>query len=69
MWPTTFAAFVLTFCGMLYFVYLTYLEVSVIGAICQWCMLAALLTVGAFVAETANVRTAIEEPAARTAEA
>jgi uncharacterized membrane protein len=55
-WPATFAAFMLSFCGVLYFVYLTYLEVAIIGAICQWCVLAAGLTFGVFIAEIANLR-------------
>jgi uncharacterized membrane protein len=54
-WPATFVAFLIALGGVLYFVYLTYLEVAVIGAICQWCVLAALLTVGVFIAETASL--------------
>ncbi len=34
--------FALSFTGFLYSVYLTYLELFVIRAICQWCMLSAL---------------------------
>lgn len=56
-WPATFVAFMLTFCSVLYFAYLTYLEVSVIGAICQWCVLTAGLTVGVFITETMNITT------------
>jgi uncharacterized membrane protein len=43
----------LAFSGVLYFAYLTYLEIAVIGAICQWCVLAAI-----------NVIAAIRSPAA-----
>jgi uncharacterized membrane protein len=56
-WLATFAAFMLAFCGVLYFAYLFYLEVAVIGAICQWCVLASGLTVGVFIAETVNIVT------------
>jgi uncharacterized membrane protein len=37
-------AFGVTFAGALYAVYLTWLEVAVIGAICQWCVVSAVLT-------------------------
>ena len=63
LWPATFAAFMLAFSGVLYFAYLTYLEIPVIGAICQWCVLAAGLTVGLLIAETINVIAAIRSPA------
>jgi uncharacterized membrane protein len=62
LWPATFAAFMLAFSGVLYFAYLTYLEIAVIGAICQWCVLAAGLTVGLLIAETINVTAAIRSP-------
>jgi uncharacterized membrane protein len=55
-WLATFAAFMLALSGVLYFAYLTYLEVAVIGAICQWCVLAAGVTIGVLIAETANLR-------------
>jgi uncharacterized membrane protein len=61
-WPATFLAFLLAFGGVLYFAYLTYLEVAVIGAICQWCVLAAGLTVGVFIAEIANIREELGKP-------
>lgn len=54
-WPVSFAAFMLALCGVIYFVYLTYLEIAVIGAVCQWCVLAAGVTVGLLVAETMNI--------------
>jgi len=63
LWPTTFTAFMLMFGGFLYFAYLTYLEIAVVGAICQWCVLAAGLTVGLLIAETINVVAAIQPPA------
>ena len=62
-WPATFLAFLLAFSGVLYFAYLTYLEVAVIGAICQWCVLAAGLTVALFVVETIAVTAELQAPA------
>ena len=61
-WPATFLAFLLAFSGVLYFAYLTYLEADVIGAICQWCVLAAGLTVGVLIAEIANIRQELRAP-------
>ena len=62
-WPATFLAFLLAFSGVLYFAYLTYLEVAVIGAICQWCVLAAGLTVALFLVETIAVAAELQAPA------
>jgi uncharacterized membrane protein len=39
------AAFGVLLAGTLYAVYLTWLEVAVIGAICQWCVASALLSI------------------------
>jgi uncharacterized membrane protein len=61
-WPASFVAFLLAFSAVLYFAYLTYLEIGVIGAICQWCVLAAGLTVAVLVAETINVASEIRAP-------
>ncbi len=47
----------LALCGVLYFAYPTYLEVAVIGAICQWCVLAAGVTIGVLIAEAASLAT------------
>ena len=63
IWPATFIAFMLAFGGVLYFAYLSYLEIAVIGAICQWCVLAAALTVSLLIVETINVVAAIRTPA------
>jgi uncharacterized membrane protein len=62
-WSASFAGFMLAFGGVLYFAYLTYLEIAVIGAICQWCLLAAGLTVSVLIAETIDVVAAIRAPA------
>lgn len=61
----TTAAFALTLAGALYAAYLTYVEVAVIDAICQWCVASALLTLGILVAEGIGVgRTLPATPAA-----
>lgn len=46
------AAFALSLAGVVFSVYLSWLEVAVIHAICQWCVLSALLTLGVFIAES-----------------
>jgi uncharacterized membrane protein len=43
-WATV-AAFAIALCGALYAAYLTYIEIAVIDAICQWCVVSAILTV------------------------
>jgi uncharacterized membrane protein len=47
----TTAAFAIALSGTLYAGYLAWLEVAVIGAICQWCVVSALLTVALAVTE------------------
>lgn len=51
----TIVAFALAFAGTLYALYLTYLEIWVINAICQWCVASAILTVGLLGAEGTGV--------------
>lgn len=48
----TVALFGLTLAGTLYVAYLTYLEIWVIEAICQWCVAFAIITVLMFVGST-----------------
>ena len=55
-WPErhellTAGAFAIALAGTLYAAYLTYLEIWVIRAICQWCVVSALLTLGILLAE------------------
>lgn len=55
-WPgrqdlLTAGAFAIALAGTLYAAYLTYLEIWVIRAICQWCVVSALLTLGILLAE------------------
>lgn len=47
----TMTAFTLVLAGAFYAAYLTYLEVAVLHAICEWCVTSALLTVGILLAE------------------
>lgn len=51
----TFAIFAIALAGVAYAAYLTYLEIAVIDAICQWCVVSALLTLAIFLLEGANV--------------
>jgi len=47
----TTASFAIVLAGTVYAAYLTYLEIHVINAICQWCVLSALLTLGLLLSE------------------
>ena len=47
----TMASFAIALAGTIYAGYLTYLELNVINAICQWCVLSALLTLGLLLTE------------------
>ncbi|MCM8747912.1 vitamin K epoxide reductase family protein [Thermomicrobiaceae bacterium CFH 74404] len=56
-WPErhellTAGAFAIALAGTLYAAYLTYLEIWVIRAICQWCVVSALLTLGILLVES-----------------
>jgi uncharacterized membrane protein len=51
----TVAAFALALFGALYAGYLTYLELFVIEAICQWCVSSAILTLAILAAEGVGV--------------
>lgn len=53
--PFAMVAFGLLLAGTLYAVYLTWLEVAVIRAICQWCVASALLSVVLLVIQSAIV--------------
>jgi uncharacterized membrane protein len=57
----TFAAFALAVTGTLYSAYLTYVEIWVIEAICQWCVASAVLTVGLAISETVGVTRLLRE--------
>lgn len=59
---TTVAAFALALAGALYAAYLTYLELAVIDAICQWCVVSAGLTFGLLLAEGVGVARLLRDP-------
>ena len=48
----TATTFGMTLLGVLFYIYLTYLEIAVIHAICQWCVISSLFTLAIFVVET-----------------
>ncbi|HET7093967.1 MAG TPA: vitamin K epoxide reductase family protein [Thermomicrobiales bacterium] len=50
-WPATLLAFAVAFGGVLVSAYLTYLELAVIHAICQWCVTSAALAVAVLLVE------------------
>lgn len=47
----TYLAFGIALAGTLYSAYLTYLEIAVIRAICQWCVVSAICILGVCLAE------------------
>jgi uncharacterized membrane protein len=51
----TLTAFAMALAGALYAAYLTYLELFVIDAVCQWCVVSAILTVVILIAEGIGV--------------
>jgi uncharacterized membrane protein len=48
----TIASWAMTFAGILYFAYLTYLEIWVIEAVCQWCVASSIFTLLILIAES-----------------
>ncbi|MGI8644153.1 MAG: vitamin K epoxide reductase family protein [Thermomicrobiales bacterium] len=51
----TSVAFAIALAGLSYAAYLTWLEIAVIDASCQWCVVSALLTLGILPAEGSGV--------------
>lgn len=45
----------MTFAALLYYAYLTYIEVAVLEAICQWCVSSAVTTVAIFATESVGL--------------
>lgn len=45
-------AWIMLLAGVAYYVYLTYLELQVIEAICQWCVLSSIVTLAMFILES-----------------
>jgi uncharacterized membrane protein len=54
-WPATLLA-VLAGIGVLFTVYLTYLELFVIHAICRWCVVSGVIIVAIFIAALLDLR-------------
>jgi uncharacterized membrane protein len=55
-------AFGVLLAGTLYAVYLTWLEVAVIRAICQWCVASAILSVALLIVQSAIVWDVLQGP-------
>jgi uncharacterized membrane protein len=52
----TMAIFVMVVAGIGFYIYLTYLELFVINAICQWCVASSLVTIGLLITESLMLR-------------
>lgn len=61
----TSVAFAIALAGVGYAAYLTWLEIAVIKAICQWCVVSAILTVGVLLAEGFGVWRSLDLDAER----
>jgi uncharacterized membrane protein len=55
--PATMVAFAVALCGSVYALYLTWIEVAVIDAICQWCVVSAGITLLLTVVQAVRLRT------------
>ena len=51
-----YLGFLISLVGTLFSAYLTYLEVFVIGALCQWCLASAVITVAALICTSLAAR-------------
>lgn len=51
----TALAWGMTLAALLYYAYLTYVEVAVLDAICQWCVASAVTTLAIFATESAGL--------------
>lgn len=58
--PATVTIFSLVAASIMFYVYLTYLELFVIEAICQWCVASFVITVALFISELKILSRAIE---------
>lgn len=57
------AILVLLIAGTIYAAYLTYLEIEVIRAICQWCVISAIITVFLLIVESVRMARSWNTPA------
>lgn len=56
-----YLGFLISLIGTLFSAYLTYLEIFVIGALCQWCLASAAIMPAALICTTLAVRPLIQE--------
>ena len=56
-----YLGFLISLVGTLFSIYLTYLEVFVIGALCQWCLASAVIMVAALICATLAVLPLLRE--------
>ena len=56
-----YLGFLISLVGTLFSAYLTFLEVFVIGALCQWCLASAVITVAALTCTSLAVRRLTQE--------
>ena len=63
LWRETgiYLGFLISLVGTLFSAYLTYLEIFVIGALCQWCLASAAIMVAALVCATLAALPLLEE--------
>jgi uncharacterized membrane protein len=59
---TTMIAFVLIVGAVGFYIYLTYLELFVIDAVCQWCVASSLVMVGMLISESILLRRLLAIP-------
>jgi uncharacterized membrane protein len=50
------ATWTMTLVGVLYYIYLTYIEVFVLEAICQWCVASSIVALGIFAVESVGLK-------------
>jgi uncharacterized membrane protein len=56
-----YLGFLIALVGAFFSAYLTYLEVFVIGALCQWCLASAAIMVGALVCTAVRLRRLLKQ--------
>lgn len=56
-----YLGFLISLVGTLFSAYLTYLEIFVIGALCQWCLASAAIMPAALICTTLAVRPLMQE--------
>jgi uncharacterized membrane protein len=66
--PATAVAFAAACGGTVYAAYLAWVEIAVLGAICQWCVASALLTIAIRVVEGIAVWALVQAPSAGVVE-